>query len=98
MSLLAGHLAVNVFLTNTSKDVILESTLYAVIYKKITVNEVVNNIVMGITPITNIPSFAGGASVNYQFVDDKLSNSPDYGVVVILKASSGLVLQAFKLK
>ena len=93
-----GHVAVNVFLTNTSKDAILESTLYAVIYKKITVNNVVNNVVMGVTPKQTISSFAGGASVNYQFVDEELSSSPSYGVIVIMKASSGLILQAFKLK
>jgi len=92
-----GKVTVNVTLTNSGKDKILETSLYAVIYKRVSLNGY-NNVVLGITPAVAITSLAAGATVSYELQDDLLAYDNSYGVAVILKASSGLMIQALKAK
>jgi hypothetical protein len=92
-----GKITVNVTLTNSGTDNVLGASLYAVIYKKLNVHGY-NNIVMGVTPHMTINNLAAGATASFQLQDDKLALDNAYGVAIILKSSSGVMIQALKAK
>lgn len=94
---LGGRIAVNVTVTNSGTDNVLGAALYAVFYKRLNVNGY-NNMVMGVTPVVTIPNLAAGSKLDYQLQDDTLAYDNSYGVMVIIKTSSGVTIQALKVK